>query len=111
MANQVNVTLTARSFQDASALALSIAEKFDAEFSIPANTTDMEIALTGISTPKLLYVKGARGVSVRLAALGTSIPCNTFFLMTNVDAPQALASILVSNSDTQAHDIVVLAAE
>ena len=111
MANQVNVTATILSFADTDSQALSVSEKVDFEISLPPNTTDMEVALTGIAAPKVLYVKGARGVSIRLAALGTSIPCNKFFLMANVDVPQALASILVSNSDTQAHTITVVAAE
>ena len=111
MANQIGLTATVLSFADSDSQALSIAEKVDFEITVPPATSDMEVPLTGIATPKVLYVKGARGVSIRLAALGTSIPCNKFFLMTNVDVPSALASILISNGDTQAHTITVVAAE
>jgi hypothetical protein len=111
MANQVNVVATILSFTDSDSQPLVVTEKVDFEISIPPSTTDMEVSLTGIAAPKVLLVKGARGISVRLAALGTPIPCNKYFLMTNVDVPSALASILISNGDTQAHTITVVAAE
>ena len=111
MANQINLTATILSFADSDSQPLSIAEKVDFEITVPPSTTDMEVPLTGIATPKVLYVKGARGVSIRLAALGTEIPCNKFFLMTNVDVPSALASVLVSNADTQEHKVLIVAAE
>jgi hypothetical protein len=111
MANQVNLTATILSFADSDSQMLSVGEKVDFEITVPPNTTDMQVPLTGIATPKVLYVKGARGVSLKLAALGTSIPCNKFFLMTNVDVPQALDALFISNGDTQEHKVLIVAAE
>jgi hypothetical protein len=69
------------------------------------------VSLGAVGNPEVLIVKGAKGVSWRqVAATGAPIPANPISFMTDLDGV-ALATIYISNADSQAHLVTVIAGE
>ena len=90
---------------------LTLTRKTVQDIELPANSLDVEVSLGAVSHPEVLIVKGAKGVTWRqVAATGAPIPANPISFQTDLDGV-ALAQIYLSNADSQAHLITVIAGE
>ena len=90
---------------------LTLSRKTVQDIELPANSLDVEVSLGAVTHPEVLIVKGAKGVSWRqVAATGAPIPANPISFQTDLDGV-ALGTIYLSNNDSQAHLITVIAGE
>ncbi len=90
---------------------LTLARKTVQDIELPANALDVAVSLGAVTHPEVLIVKGAKGVSWRqVAATGAPIPANPISFQADLDGI-ALAQIYLSNADSQAHLVTVIAGE
>ena len=90
---------------------LTLARKTVQDIELAAEALDVPISLGAVTHPEVLIVKGAKGVSWRqVATTGAPIPANPISFLTDLDGV-ALAQIYLSNSDSQAHLVTVIAGE
>lgn len=86
-------------------------EKFRHEMKLAAGATDVSLTLGAMTNPVYISVKGAEGVSFKLATEGTdSIGANPCALVADEDG-LGIEEILLSNSSGAEVDVTVLAAE
>lgn len=78
---------------------------------IAGEASDVNIKLGTLTDAKVLKVKGAQGISVKIADGGTAIPANPFLLITDLDDGIGISEIWVSNSGVSEADIIITAAE
>lgn len=87
-------------------------ETFWAEVSLEAGAADTVLKLNLLTDPKILVVCGGTGVSFKLDSTGTdSIAADPVAVIGDEDAGLGIDEILLSNSDSQAHTVTVIAAE
>lgn len=87
-------------------------ETFWAEVSLPPAAVDTALLLNLLTDPKILVVAGGTGISFKLNAAGTdAIGADPIAIVANEDAGLNINQILLSNSDTQAHTVTVVAME
>jgi hypothetical protein len=80
-------------------------------FILPKSTADRVIPLTGLSSPKLLVVKGATEISVKLNGETDSHSANPLFVVSDLDG-LTITSLTISNADTtKDHPVTILAGE
>ena len=90
---------------------LTLSRKTVQDIELPANSLDVEVSLGAVTHPEVLIVKGAKGVTWRqVAATGAPIPANPISFQADLDGV-ALAQIYLSNADSQAHLVTVIAGE
>ena len=90
---------------------LTLARKTVQDIELPANALDVEVSLGAVTHPEVLIVKGDKGVSWRqVAATGAPISAYPISFMTDLDGV-VLGTIYVSNADSQAHLVTVIAGE
>ncbi|HID63651.1 MAG TPA: hypothetical protein EYP49_13080 [Anaerolineae bacterium] len=90
----------------------SCTETFWAEVSVAAEASDVTLKLNLLTDPKILVVIGAKGISFKLDSTGTdAIRANPVAVVGDEDEGLGIDEILLSNSDTQAHTVTVIAAE
>lgn len=90
----------------------SCSETFWAEVSLEAGAADTALKLNLLTDPKILVVFGAKGVSFKLDSTGTdAIYANPIAIVGDEDDGLDIDEILLSNGDSQAHDVTVFAAE
>lgn len=88
-------------------------ESFWAEVSLPAAATDTVLLLNLLADPKILVVLGGTGVSFKLGHTGgtDAIAADPIAVVGDEDAGLGITGIQLSNSDTQAHDVTIVAFE
>ena len=76
-----------------------------------AGASDTSVSLAGLTTPEILIVKGAKGISFKLGSGGTDpINANPIAIV-SCEAGWACTSIKLSNSDSENHQVEILAGE
>jgi len=85
-------------------------EKHLFEIKLAAGVSDTSLTLGTITHPKLIYVQGGSGISLKLVGGTDVIPANPSALITNLDG-FANASILLSNSSGVELTVYILVAE
>jgi len=87
-------------------------ETFWAEVSLPAAASDTVLKLNLLTDPKVLVVLGAKGVSFKLDSTGTdAIHADPVAVVGDEDDGLGIDEVLLSNSDSQAHDVIIIAME
>lgn len=87
-------------------------ETFWAEVSLESAASDVVLELNLLTDPKILVVCGAKGISFKLDSTGTdAIGADPVAVVSDEDAGLGIDQILLSNSDSQAHDVTVIAIE
>ncbi len=90
---------------------LSLSRKTVQDIELPAGALDVEVSLGAVTHPEVLIVSGDKGISWRqVAATGAPIPAYPISFMTDQDG-LALDKIYISNADSQAHLVTVIAGE
>ncbi len=90
---------------------LNLARKTVQDLELPASALDVEVSLGAVTHPEVLIVKGDKGVSWRkVAATGAPVVSNPISFMVDTDGV-ALDKIYISNADSQAHLVTVIAGE
>ncbi len=90
---------------------LSLSRKTVQDIELPANALDVQVSLGAVTHPEVLIVLGDKGISWRqVAATGAPIPANPISFMTDLDGV-ALGTLYLSNADSQAHLVTVIAGE
>ena len=90
----------------------SASEEFWVTVSIAAEASDITLTLSIVTDPKIVVIYGGKGISVKLGSAGTdSVGADPIAVIANEDAGLDISELLVSNSDTQAHAITVVAYE
>lgn len=90
---------------------LNLARKTVQDIELPAGALDVEVSLGAVTHPEVLIVNGDKGISWRqVAATGAPIRANPISFMIDNDGV-ALDKIYLSNADSQAHLITVIAGE
>ncbi len=90
---------------------LTLSRKTVQDIELPANSLDVEVSLGAVTHPEVLIVKGAKGITWRqVAATGAPISANPISFQTDLDG-EALDKIYISNADSQAHLVTVMAGE
>jgi len=111
VADSINLSIALRNFAKSVQYAPSITGLVPLDIMIPAGTVDMSIPLTGLLSPEFLVTLGARGISVKRSALDTPLYADPMMIMARTVNGLGLTSILVSNSDTENHEIFIVAGE
>ena len=82
------------------------------QVSLEAAASDTVLKLNLLTDPKILVVIGAKGVSFKLDSTGTdAIAANPIAVLGDEDEGLGIDEILLSNSDSQAHEVTVIAFE
>ncbi len=90
---------------------LSLSRKTVQDIELPANALDVQVSLGAVTHPEVLIISGDKGISWRqVAATGAPIPAYPISFLTDLDGV-ALAQIYLSNADSQAHLVTVIAGE
>ncbi len=111
MADQVSITAIVEGLTKTAALPLSPAETVILKESVAPAAADVEIALGGLTNPKMLVVLAGPGVSIRkVASTGSVLNANPFYAEC-CEPGMALTSIFVSNAGSQPVQVTILAAE
>ena len=111
MADSININIAVKSFAKVVQYSPTIASLVPFDLVIPAGTVDMEIPLTGMTSPEFLAVIGARGISIKRDASDNPLYADPMLMLSRSVNGLALTSVLVSNSDTEDHEILIIAAE
>jgi hypothetical protein len=112
MADQAVLSITVDGTTKTATLSLAPLETNSNKMSIAPEAADVEVALPGVTNPKLIAVL-ASGVGItvrRTAATGTPMHADPFYCEC-CSAGFAQASIFISNSGSQPVTVTVLAAE
>jgi hypothetical protein len=89
----------------------TVGEKFSHTMLLGAGDSDTSLVLGAITDPKYIIVVGAKGVSFKLGAAGTDvIGANPIAIVADEDGLSE-TQILLSNSDSQEHEVQVYAGE
>lgn len=72
---------------------------------------EVDVPLTGLTAPKLLVVKGAKGIVVILNEYGEVHEADPLFVQTNKTTGMSISGLTIVNTDTVPHIVTVLAAE
>jgi len=87
-------------------------ETFWAEVQLEASAADVALLLNLLTDPLILVVIGGKGVSFKLDSTGTDdIGADPVAVVANEDAGLGIDQILLSNSDSVAHAVQVMAFE
>lgn len=90
----------------------SCTETFWAEVQLEAGAADVDLKLNLLTDPKILVVMGGKGVSFKLDSTGTdAIGADPVAVAGNEDAGLGIDEILLSNSDSVAHMVTIIAFE
>lgn len=90
----------------------TIAEEFWASVKLPAGASDTALILNLLSDPSMLVVYGGTGVSFKLNAGGTdAISADPFAVVADDNDGLDIDRILLSNSDGEEHDVIIVAYE
>ena len=76
-----------------------------------AAAASVTVPLTGLTAPKLLVVKGGKGIAVKINSEAGTHDADPLFVTTNKSAGLTISALVIANTDTVAHTIVVFAAE
>jgi len=89
----------------------TVGEKFQHTMLLGAGASDINLAIGAITVPVYLIVVGAKGVSFKLNGAGTdAIGAYPLAVVTDEDG-LTLTAILLSNTDSQEHEVTVYAGE
>lgn len=110
MADSLSISgrLVGKDFSQASQFE-ELTEDIRLKISVAAATSDVSVPLTGITAPKAVIVWGALGITVKINAEATGHPADPLFAESQTDG-HTITALSVSNSDTEAHDVIILAA-
>ncbi len=72
-------------------------------------SSSVSVPLTGISSPKVLVVRGAKSVVAQLNDEDSRQHCYPLYVESNLDG-RAVTSLVIYNDDTKAHDVYIWAA-
>ena len=78
---------------------------------IPGETTDMNLKLGTLTSPKWLAIFGAPGISIKTELTGTPMRANPFAFVADESEELGISEIWVTNSDPTERSITILAAE
>jgi hypothetical protein len=91
---------------------IATGETISATVILETGAADVEVALGGISNPKMIAVFGGVGVSARLvSATGQVFPADPVAILSAKTAGIVQASVFLSNSGTQPVTVTVMAAQ
>jgi hypothetical protein len=87
-------------------------ETFWAQVQLEAAASDVVLKLNLLTDPKVLIVIGGEGVSFKLDSTGTdAIGADPIAVVSNENDGLSIDEVLLSNTDTQARAVTVIAAE
>ena len=90
----------------------SLTEVFWAQVQLEAAASDVVLKMNLLTDPLILVVFGAAGVSFKLDSTGTDdLPADPIAVLGNEDAGMDIDEILLSNSDSVAHEVTIIAFE
>jgi hypothetical protein len=89
----------------------TITQEFKLTVTLQASTSDSSLTLGGLDDPLYIGVFGAKGCSFKLGSGGTDvIGCFPFGVVTDEDGLSETI-VLLSNSDSVAHEVTVYAGQ
>jgi len=87
-------------------------ESFWAEVALEAGASDTSLKLNLLTDPTALLVIGGTGISFKIGGTGTdAVRANPFAYLLDVDEGLGISDLLLSNSDSQPHDVTVICFE
>ena len=87
-------------------------ETFWAEVNVPAAASDTTLKLNLLTDPLVIVVIGGTGISFKLDSTGTdAISADPIAVVGNEGSGLDIDEILLSNSDTEEHTVIVIAFE
>jgi hypothetical protein len=77
----------------------------------PYTPSSISVPLTGLTAPKMLVVKGGKGITVTVNDEEEAHAADPLFVMTNKTNGMTITTLTITNNDTAPHTVTVLAAE
>lgn len=90
----------------------SASEEFWISLTLTASAVDTSVTLGGLTDPKALIVIGGEGITFKLGAAGTdAVGADPVAVVGNEGDGLGIAAILLSNAESQARSVQIIAFE
>ena len=110
MADSISFDASVKGFVTNVTEQLTLNEAVPFQIRLAAGATDIAVPFTGLSAPKLLIVKGGKGVTFKVGAETVVRNAYSLYAEIKVDGMSA-STVLLSNADSIEHEVMVLVAE